>query len=257
MSRATASYGRRGRLNSANTGIRHTASTYGKAKLGTYSEKADGHLNIESEPERFVAHLLTIDPRVKAFQPQPFCVDLTDQRLLFTKEAVRQAWLKHHDLPGPKFYTADFSVDWEDGLHHTVEAKAEGYEGDDVYWDKIARARPILAANGYPLRTVVLPASNAHPIRMNSRALKQAVHQIGTYLTEQLVERVSIRCQDGSVSLRVLCEDLSLLPGVIPVLLLGGVLTGDLVRHTICGTLELSLAYGDLSHLCLLEGVEQ
>lgn len=32
-------YGRRGRLGAANTGIRHTASTFGKARIGTYSEK--------------------------------------------------------------------------------------------------------------------------------------------------------------------------------------------------------------------------
>ena len=87
MSRTPPSYGRRGRLDAANTGIRRTASTYGKAKFGTYSEKASGHLNVESDAERFVAHLLAIDPRVRAFQPQPFCVDLIDQRMLFTKEA--------------------------------------------------------------------------------------------------------------------------------------------------------------------------
>ncbi|MGF6596309.1 hypothetical protein P3T23_001016 [Paraburkholderia sp. GAS448] len=257
MSRPPASYGRRGHLSTANTGIRHTASTYGKAKFGTYCEKADGHLIVESDAERFVAHLLAIDPRVRAFQPQPFSVDLIDQRLLFTKEAVRSAWLRHRDVPGPKFYTVDFSVDWQDGLRHAVEVKAEGYEGDDVYWDKVARARPILAANGYPLRTVVLPANTAHPVRMNSRALKQAAHQVSFYLTDELVERVTRRCQDSALSLRTLCSDLALSPGLVPVLLVSGVLAGDLVHHTICGTLELSLAYGDLGHLCLLEGVEK
>lgn len=95
MSRVPMSYGRRDRLNAANTGIRHTASTYGKAKFGTYSEKANGHLNVESDAERFVAHLLAIDPRVRAFQPQPFCVDLLDRRLLFTREAVGKACFKH------------------------------------------------------------------------------------------------------------------------------------------------------------------
>jgi hypothetical protein len=257
MSHTSASYGRRGRLSAANTGIRHTASTYGKAKLGTYCEKANGHLIVESDAERFVAHLLAIDPRVRFFQPQPFCVDLIDQRVLFTREAVREAWHKHRDVPGPKLYTVDFSIDWQDGLRHAVEVKAEGFEGDDVYWDKVTRARLILAANGYPLRTVVLPANTAHPIRMNSRALKQAAHQVGSYLTDELVERVTQRCKDGPISLRTLCTDLELSPGLIPVLLVSGVLAADLVHHAICGTLELSLAYGDLDHLCLLEGVEK
>lgn len=257
MTRASPSYGRRGRLNSANTGIRHTASTYGKAKLGTYCAKADGHLIVESDAERFVAHLLAIDPRVKAFRPQPFRVDLIDQRLLFTQQAGREAWHKHRDVPGAKFYTVDFSVEWQNGLRHAVEVKAEGYEGDDAYWDKVARARPILTANGYPLRTVVLPANTAHPVRMNSRMLKQAVHQVGSYLTDELVERVTRRCEEGPLSLRALCTDLQLSPSLIPVLLVSGVLAADLARHTICGTLELSLAYGDLNHLSLLEGVEK
>ena len=257
MNGPSPSYGRRGRLNSANTGIRHTASTYGKAKLGTYCEKATGHLIVDSDAERFVAHLLAIDPRAAAFQPQPFSVDLIDQRLLFTKEAVRNAWLRHREVPGPKFYTVDFSVDWQDGLRHAIEVKAEGYEGDDVYWQKVALARPILTANGYPLRTVVMPANTAHPVRMNSRVLKQAVHQVGTYLTDELAERVTRRCEEGSVLLRTLCLDLGLSPSLVPVLLVSGVLAGDLIHHTICGTLELSLAYGDLDHLFLLEGVEK
>lgn len=257
MSRTAPAYGRRGRLNAANTGIRHTASTYGKAKIGTYSEKGNGHLNVDSESERFVAHLLTLDPHVAAFQPQPFTVDLIDQRLLFTREAVREAWHLHRDVPGPKFYTPDFSIDWQDGLHHAVEVKAEGFEGDDVYWGKVARARVILAANGYPLRTVVYPANSAHPVRMNARVLKQATHRVSDCLTDALVERVTRRCEQGSVTVGSLCRDLQLSPGLIPLLLVSGVLSGDLAHHAVCGTLELSLAYGDLSHLCLLEAVER
>lgn len=160
MSRTSAPYGRRGRLSAANTGIRQTASTYGNARFGTYSEKAGGHINVESDADRFVPQLLTIDPRDRAFQPQPFGVDLIDQRMLFTRGPVRGAWHKHRDVPGAKF------------------------------------------------------------------------------------------------SVRALCSDLELSPGLVPVLLVNGVLTGDLAHHTTCGTLELSLAHGDQGHLCLLEGVE-
>lgn len=257
MSRASVSYGRRGRQSTANTGIRQTASTYGKARFGMYSEKAGGHINVESDAERFVAQLLTIDPRVRAFQPQPFSVDLIDQRVLFTRDAVREAWHKHRDVPGgAKFYTVDFSIEWLDGLHHAVEVKAEGFEGDEVYWEKVARARPIPAANGYPLRTLALRSNTVHPVRMNSRVLKQAAYQARTYLTDELVERVMQRCEEGSVSVRTLCSDPQLPPGLIPVLLVSGVLTGDLAHHTICGTLELSLARLALpkKSRCILRG---
>jgi hypothetical protein len=92
---------------------------------------------------------------------------------------------------------------------------------------------------------------------MNSRMLKQAAHQVRMYLTDELVERVTCHCEHGPVLLRALCSDLALLPGLVPVLLVSGVLSADLAHHIICGTLELSLAYGDLNHLCLLEGVEK
>lgn len=85
MNRASPSYGRRGRLTSANHGISHTASTYGKAKVGMLREKAGGHLIVESNAERFVAHFSAIDPRISASQPQPVCSDLIAQRLLLTR----------------------------------------------------------------------------------------------------------------------------------------------------------------------------
>lgn len=257
MSRTPASYGRRGRVDDANTGVRHPAPTYGKAKLGTYTQKANGHINVELEAERFVSHLLEIDPRVRGFQPQPFCVDLIDERLLLTKAARSAAWHAHRELPGPKLYTPDFSIDWQDGLRYAVEVKLEGFEGDEVYWEKIERARPILTANGYPLRTWVMPANTAHPLRMNARLLKQAMHQRHAYLNAELVERVRDRCEAGPVTVRTLCEELHLMPGLMPILLVSGLLTADVAHLPICGTLEVSLAYGDLSHLCLLEEVER
>lgn len=235
MSRASVSYGRRCRQSAANTGIRQTTSTYGKARFGAYSEKAGGHINVESDAERFVAQLLTINLRVRAFQPQPFCVDLIDQRVLFTGNAVREAWRKHRDVPGAKFYTVDFSIEWLDCFHQAVEVKAEGFEGNEVYSDKVARARPILAANGYPLRSLVLCSNSVHPVRMNLRVLKQAAYQARTYLTDELVERVMQRCAEGSVSVRTLYSDLQLPPGLIPVLLVSGVLAGDLAHRAISG----------------------
>lgn len=257
MSRAAGSYGRRGRMEAANAGVRHLASTYGKARWSTFSIKAGGSVNVESEAERFVAHLLAIDPRVRAFAPQPFCVDLIDKRLLLSRAAASAAWRAYHDLPGPKLYTPDFSVDWGDGLRHALEVKQEGFEGDDEYQEKLERARPVLSANGYPLRTAVMPANTAHPLRLNARALKQATLQSHACLTATLVLRVRERCEAGPVTVRTLCEDLGLMPGVIPVLLVSGLLTAELAHQPIGGPLELSLAYGDLSHLCLLEAVER
>jgi hypothetical protein len=250
-------YGRRGRLGAANTGIRHTASTFGKARIGTYSEKANGHLTVDSDAERFAAHLLTLDPRVRAFQPQPFTVDLIEQRLLLSRDALANARRQYHEIQGPKFYTPDFSIDWQGGLRNALEVKAEGFEGDDEYWDKVARARTILAANGFPLRTVIYPADSAHPLRMNAHVLKQAAHRVAEHLTDDLVDSVTRLCDATPIPVATLCNTLALPPGLIPVLLISGVLAGNIARHPICGELEVCAAYGDLSHLSLLEGVEK
>ena len=257
MTRISHTYGRRGRQSESDSGIRQVASTFGKPKFSTFNEKASGHINVEHNPERLISHLLAIDPRVKTFRPQPFSVDLLDKRLLLTKEAKNEAWHRHRDVEGEKLYTPDFSIDWVDGLHSSVEVKAEGFEGHRIYWDKIARARPILNANGYPLRTVVIPADAGHPLRANAWLLKQALGRITTYLNDEIVEKVSARCEDGPVTMSSLCKDLQLHPGLIPVLLVAGVLNGDLGHHRIVGTLELNLAYGDLSHLSLMEVLEK
>lgn len=257
MSRASGTYGRRGRLNDVSAGVRHPATTYGKVRRRTFSAKADGSIDVESESERFVSHLLAIDPRVRTFTPQPFSVDLIRKRLLLTPSAIWTARREYQDRSGPKLYTPDFRIDLLDGSRHVLEVKQEGLEGNDEYLERLERARPILTANGYPLRMVVMPASTDHPLRRNVLALKQAMHRGHAYLTPELIERVTARFEAGPATVRTLCDELSLLPGLIPVLLVNGLLRADVARLVIESDLELSLAYGELSHLCLLEEVER
>ena len=92
---------------------------------------------------------------------------------------------------------------------------------------------------------------------MNAGLLKRAKQQSSFQLTEALVERVT-RCFDlGPIILRELCAATQFPPGAVPVLLVHGLLAARLARHPIRDTLELSLADGDLSHLCLIEAVER
>lgn len=257
MTRTPPSFGRRGRVGADNSGIRPTAPTYGKAKFGTYSDKATGNLTVESEAERVVAHLLSIDPRVTAFTPQPFCVDLAQGQLLFTRDDIYSAKRFASNERRTRFYTPDFSLEWENGLHHALEVKAKGFEGDDEYLAKLEQAGLILAANGYPLSVLVCPTDTAHAIRTNARVLKQALHQLATHLTDELIGYVTLRCESGPVSVRTLCADLAISPGLIPVLVVAGVLKGDLAGHVLNGDFELTLAHGDLTHLSLLERLER
>ncbi|WP_230427760.1 hypothetical protein [Undibacterium luofuense] len=247
------SYGVRGRRNFTNTGVRVTASTFGKARIGTYAEKANGHITVESAAERLVAHLLCIDPRVRSFKPQPFTVDLVERRLLYSRTEITEARKMRQALRGHIEYTPDFATVQIDGLQCAYEVKTEGYEGDTIYQDKIDCAREIIEAHGISLCTAVVPEDERHPLLVNIQLLKPALTRAHEYLTTDLIDQVERYCASGPVLQRNLCADIQISPGMIPPLLVIGVLQADLVRHRIQGSLELSPAFGDLSHLCLIE----
>lgn len=251
--RSSPSYGVRSRKLTSNAGVRLTARTFGKARIGTYAEKANGHITVESEPERIVAHMLCIDPRVRSFKPQPFTVDLHSRRLLYTREEISEARKTRKGLAGSQTYTPDFATVQIDGLQHVYEVKIEGYEGDGNYQEKIERAREIIEAYGYSLFTVVVPADERHPLLINIQLLKPALTRAHEYLTPDLIDQVERYCASGPVLQRDLCTDIQIPTGLIPPLLAVGVLQADMIRHRIQASLELSAAFGDLDHLCLIE----
>lgn len=251
--RSAPSYGVRSRRSAANAGVRLTARTYGKARIGTYAEKAAGHITVDSDAERLVAHILSVDPRVHSFKQQPFTVDLLGERLLFTREELAEARKVRGGRAGDVEYTPDFATVQADGLQRAYEVKVRGFEGDSRYWAKVERAREIMEAYCYPLSTVVVPANERHPVIVNAQLLKPAIARVGEYLTPDIIDRVGRYCDSGPVLQRALCADLQIPTGLIPPLLVTGVLQADLAHHHICATLELSAAYGDLAHLCLIE----
>ncbi|MFZ4287710.1 hypothetical protein [Variovorax sp. HJSM1_2] len=251
--RTPPTYGVRSRRNASESGIRHTARTYGKARIGTYATKAGGHITVDSDAERLVAHILSIDPRVQSFTPQPFTVDLVGQRLLFTREEVAEARKTRGERKGDAEYTPDFATVQADGLQCAYEIKLERYEGDAAYWAKVERAKHIMDAYCYPLFAVVVPTDERHPVLVNAQLLKPALSRTQAVLSPDLIQRVEHYCASGTVLQRDLCTDLHIPAGLIPPLLVTGVLQADLVQQPICANLELSAAYGDLQHLCLIE----
>lgn len=247
------SYGVRSRRTAADAGIRPTARTYGKARIGIFSAKASGHITVESDAERLVGHILSIDPRVRSFKPQPFTVDLVSERLIFSREDLTEARRAHGGRNGAVEYTPDFSIVQSDGLQCALEVKLQGYEGDQAYWGKVQRAQAILEAYCYPLSTVVVPCDERHPVLLNAQLLKTVHRHALDHLSPELIDAVEQYCASGPVPQCDLCADLKISPQLIPVLLVTGTLKADLVHQHICGTLELSAAYGDLEHLCLIE----
>ncbi|MBM5652600.1 hypothetical protein GSH05_13265 [Burkholderia pseudomallei] len=200
-----APYGSRGqRLASVDTGIRRVAPTFGKALFLTYSAKSSGQLVVESDEERLVAHMLTLDPRVRAFKSQPFKVDLIDRRLLQTPKAVVEARLRHKGRAGPKFYTPDFSVDRHNAPRSAIEVKGEGREGDDDYKSVLERAAQILDSAGYLFSTAMLPAS-PHPLRSNLPLLKKAAARSDLWPSADLIQKIEAVCAGRRMTLRALC----------------------------------------------------
>lgn len=251
--RSVPSYGIRSHRTAANAGVRLTARTYGKARIGTYAEKADGHITVDCDAERLVAHILSVDPRVRSFKPQPFTVDLLGERLLFTRDEVSEARRMRSGRRGDVEYTPDFATVQTDGLQRAYEVKLQGYEGDERYWAKIDRAREIMEAYCYPLTTIVVPSDERHPVIVNAQLLKPAMARVHDYLTLDIIDRVERYCESGPMLQRELCADLQIPSGLIPLLLATGVLQADIAHQQICATLELSAAYGDLGHLCMIE----
>lgn len=247
------SYGVRSRRTAADTGIRATARTYGKARIGSFAVKASGHITVDSDAERLVGHILSIDPRVRSFKPQPFTVDILGERLIFTREDLTEARRERGGRSGAVEYTPDFSTVQSNGLQCAYEVKLQGYEGNSTYWEKVERARAILEAYCYPLSTVVVPCDERHPVLLNAQLLKTVHRHALDHLSPELIDAVEQYCASGPVLQCDLCADLKISAQLIPVLLVTGTLRADLAHQHICGTLELSAAYGDLGHLCLME----
>ncbi len=248
-------YGRRSLRHGSYSGVRRVAPTFGKVQHLTYSSKSAGAVSVESDAERLVLHLLTLDPRTRSFEPQPFTVDLVDGRLLRTPEALCEARSKHKYIQGPCLFTPDFAVDWLDGPRSAIEVKLAGYEGDASYAQALRRAAEVLDAHGYRFSKVVWPAHREHPLRFNLPLLKAASQRADLRPDSALVQRVQDFCGDDTVSLAELCRELSLPPSHVPLLLVAGVLSADLFRQRLDGRMELRCAYGDLGHLALFDEV--
>jgi hypothetical protein len=250
-----ASYDSRGqRLASVDNGIRRVAPTFGKALYRTYSTKSSGQLVLESDEERLVAHMLTLDPRVRAFKSQPFKVDLIDRLLLQTPEAVAEARLRHRDRQGRKFYTPDFAVDRHSAPRSAIEVKREGRDGDDDYKSVLKRAAQILESAGYLFSTVVIPAS-PHPLRSNLPLLKKAASRHDLWPSPDFVQKIEVVSDGRCMTLRILCAELDFSPNLVPALLVSGAVSGNVARHAIHAEMILAPALGGLSHLELLEEV--
>lgn len=253
MSDLNGTYGKREKSRDSSIGVRDVAPTYGKVRHRIHSRKAGGDISVESNAERLIAHMLTIDPRVRSFKPQPFTVDLIEGRIIHNQRELSELRKKHSGRSGPKFYTPDFEIEWTELVRSAVEVKLEGYEGNDDYSNRLNRAVEILQANGYRFTHIVFPSDSSHPLYTSMVLLKQAASRTTNFPNWETGERITQICGRRSIRMRDLCVRLNVSADMVPALLVLGYLSADIAKHPIDSELELMAARGDLSHLELLE----
>lgn len=248
---ASGTYGKRSRVAEHETGIRQIAPTYGRSRIRTYGGKS-GDILIESQAERFVAHMLSIDPRVVRFRPQPFTIDLNGQRLLTSKEQVKSVIARYSQDTGPRIYTPDFGIDFTDAKQAALEVKTDAYPGDTRYQERLTRAGAVLTAYGYELVKVVLPQALNGPLKQNLQLLQQAKRIQSCTLTAEILEQLS-QIEGRTLLLGDVCQHLCLPLNSAPTLVLTGAVSFDIRKHPFHAETPVELAYGELEHLQLIE----
>lgn len=254
-----APYGSRGKLQGFDSGMRRVAPTFGKELFLTYSQKANGTIAVESESERFVAHMLTLDPGVRSFAAQAVTIDLIDRHIYRKRSDLEEARKRHKRLSGQKFYTPDFYVKWNlAGYTATaIEVKVEGFEGDSKDLQRIARARNIIEASGVEFLRIVWPRSQRNPLKSNLPMLVKALRRLDLWPDNEMITAVGAALESGIKTVRELCCVLSLSPNVIPIFLVSGLIAANVRDELINGAMAIKPAYGDLSSLCLVRSMAQ
>jgi hypothetical protein len=250
-------YGTRGRAGN-DAGIRRVAPSFGRVRIQTRHAKAQCSITVDGHAERLTCCALNIDPSVQTYEPQPVTVDLVDGCLHHSKEAVAQARRKHTGRAGPWFYTPDHLVHWSGQTTKTaLEVKDEAWQGDADYARKLGLASKILEYFGYEFRRVVIPRHPQAPVKRNLALLSQATGRgrlqmvVSPMADEQAGESsktwtLSGACQAFGVSL----QD-------APWLMLNGHISMDLVGQHMKANSPVSLAWGNLEHLCLVRKMMQ
>lgn len=244
------SYGKRARVGEFDRGVRTVAPTYGRGRILTFSQKSSGTMVVDGNAERVAVQMMTIDPSVRSFSPQPFTVDLKERRLLTTKEQLSAARKKHGGRSGHCFYTPDFALAWSMGTKTALEVKSEEWPGDDEYEERLQLAEPILTFYGYELRKLVVPAHASHPLKRNLALLQRATgREIKHLLTAERIDRLDGKAR---MTLGAACDALGVETELAPVLFMAGVISMDLAGSPMRGDTQVEAAFGGLDHLCLV-----
>lgn len=251
---ASPKYSARPGLRKKDVGIRKVAPTYGRATHLTHAPKSHGDIAVESPSERLISQLLGLDPSVRSFQPQPFTVDVSQGELLHSAEQKSDA-RRRDRVRGEtsSFYTPDFMVSWSLGARTAVEVKAQGWDGDDAYQEKLSRAQVVLREQRIDFVRVTVPSYWRHPLLTNVPLLHQAARRGDLRPDLVSMDQTEMLAKSGACTLGQFCAGLGLGMNLAPVLIVFGALKVDFVAHALKSDTPAQPAYGELDHLSVLE----
>lgn len=253
---ASPKYSARPGLRKKDVGIRKVAPTYGRATHLTHAPKSHGDIAVESPSERLVSQLLGLDPSVRSFQPQPFTVDVLQGELLHNAE--QKASARQRDRvrgETSSFYTPDFMVSWSLGARTAVEVKTQGWDGDDAYRKKLARAQAVLREQRIDFVRVTVPSYWRHPLLTNAPLLHQAARRGDLRPDLVSMEQTEMLANSGASTLGQFCAGLGLGMNRAPVLIVFGALKVDFLTHPLKSDTPALPAYGELDHLSVLDAL--
>lgn len=251
---ANSTYKARPGLKSVDRGARKVASSFGRAAFLSHGAKAAGLHAVEGHAERLVSNLLSLDPRVRGYRPQPVTVDITESRLIRSTEERSLARAGHKKRgTAPVFYTPDFLSEWLHRPSCVLEVKSDEYPGDTEYDEKLDIARHVLWSHGLDFMKVVVPGDALHPVQVNVPLLYQASLRTDLRPTGATVTLVDELEHDGACTLGEFCRGLGMDMRMAPVLISFGALQVEVTKHALKADTPARSANGCLDHLCVLE----
>ena len=242
-------YAKRPVMSQIDLGVRKVAPTYGRGAFVVESQKMGGTATVESTGEQLLAQMLSIDPLVAEFKPQPFTVDLIGRRIIRSAEERKQIKRLYAGEPGPVMYTPDFGVWMATGQLVALEGKQASFDGGAEYEAKLAIAADILNKLDIEFMRIVLPNDRQHPIYSNIPLLHQAAKRHDLLPPETQLANLDSLPERATTDLKKIMTRLQLGMNLAPVLIANGVLAAPIHAGFIRGNMLAGPAFGDLQHL--------
>ena len=220
------------------------------------ANKAKGPIFVESQNEHTTLLALDLDPRTRSIKSQPITVRLDLKMEFKSRSEAMQAQPKPPllQLDGQslteRVYTPDFIVELSDPLALIVESKSQ--QEIDKIKDKLTVRGNILRDLGYRY-LVVSSADLSRPgLHANLSLLRDAIKHQSANAIQQKLNTLENALQGMCgvflyADIKENCDDLSLYLALI-----NGLLACDLKAGRLGARTTLWPAYGDLSHLKIL-----